>query len=51
MFALVNLALIRIKARERCRAPPAAYIAPAWMPWAGLATCVVLLIVDIVLMV
>ena len=35
LFAIVNLALIRIKAREA--APPRhVYLAPRWVPWAGL---------------
>jgi amino acid transporter len=49
VFALVNLALIRIKARGR-PAPTGAYVAPAWIPWAALATCVGLLVVDIALL-
>jgi APA family basic amino acid/polyamine antiporter len=49
VFALVNLSLIRIKASAQ-PAPPGAYIAPAWMPWAALATCAGLLIVDVVLL-
>ena len=49
VFALVNLALIRIKARAR-PAPPGTYVAPAWMPWAALATCAGLLIVDVALL-
>lgn len=47
VFALVNLALIRIKAREA--APPAGiYVAPVWVPWAGLVSCVVLLVAELV---
>jgi basic amino acid/polyamine antiporter, APA family len=49
VFALVNLALIRIKARGR-PAPPGAYVAPVWIPWAALATCAALLIIDMALM-
>lgn len=49
VFALVNLALIRIKVRAR-PAPPGAYVAPVWMPWAALATCAGLLIVDMALL-
>ena len=46
LFAIVNLALIRIKAREE--APPRRiYLAPRWVPWAGLASCLVLLLVDL----
>ncbi len=48
VFALVNLALIRIKGRAS-PVPPGTYVAPAWMPWAALATCVGLLVVDVVL--
>lgn len=49
VFALVNLSLIRIKAQAR-PAPPGAYVAPDWMPWAGLVACAGLLIVDVVLL-
>jgi amino acid transporter len=45
LFALINLALARIKTRET-GAPANTYIAPRWMPWAGFATCVGLLVVD-----
>jgi amino acid transporter len=46
VFALVNLALIRIKAGDR--APPeGVYIAPRWVPWAGLVSCVMLTLDDI----
>jgi hypothetical protein len=48
VFALVNLSLIRIKARAPV-APAGAYIAPGWVPWAGLASCSALLIADIAL--
>ena len=57
VFALVNLSLIRIKARERPHErtseghTPASFVAPAWVPWAGFVSCVVLLILDAVLMV
>ena len=59
VFALVNLSLVRIKDRERHRehagkvqAPATAgFVAPAWVPWAGFASCVALLILDAVLMV
>lgn len=47
MFALINLALIRIKRREP-EPPRNVYVAPFWMPWAGLVSCVVLLIADLV---
>ncbi|HEU4378298.1 MAG TPA: APC family permease [Hyphomicrobiaceae bacterium] len=49
VFALVNLALIRIKARAK-PVPSGTYIAPAWIPWAALATCAGLLIVDMILL-
>jgi amino acid transporter len=46
LFALVNLALIRIKAHEA--APPShVYLAPRWVPWAGLVSCVALLLGDL----
>ena len=46
LFALVNFALICIKAGEG--APPRdGYIAPRWVPWAGLATCVAFLLADL----
>ena len=48
VFALVNLALIRIKAQPQ-PAPAGTYVAPAWMPWAALVTCAGLLIVDLAL--
>jgi amino acid transporter len=59
VFALVNLSLVLIKGRERHRehagkvqAPAAAgFVAPAWVPWAGFASCVALLILDAVLLV
>ena len=46
LFAIVNLALIRIKARE---AEPQrhVYLAPRWVPWAGFASCLALLLVDL----
>jgi basic amino acid/polyamine antiporter, APA family len=46
VFALVNLALIRIKARDR-EIPAGVYVAPRWVPWAGLVSCVVLTLDDI----
>jgi amino acid transporter len=48
MFALINLALVRIKARER-EAPANTYVAPHWIPWAGLVSCLALVAIDIVL--
>jgi amino acid transporter len=48
LFALVNLALVRIKARER-EAPANTYVAPRWIPWAGLVSCLGLVAADLVL--
>jgi amino acid transporter len=45
LFALINLALARIKGRER-EAPADTYVAPRWMPWAGFASCICLLVAD-----
>jgi amino acid transporter len=45
LFALVNLALIRIKVRERVP-PPGIWLAPAWVPWAAFVSCVGLLAAD-----
>jgi amino acid transporter len=50
VFALVNLSLIRIKARDRA-IPAGVYIAPRWVPWAGLVSCVALTLDDISLFV
>jgi hypothetical protein len=47
VFALVNLSLVRIKARDA--APPSGFVAPGWMPWAGFLTCLVLIVLDLVL--
>ena len=49
VFALVNLSLIRIKARTPV-APAGAYVAPNWAPWAGFVSCLGLLIADVGLM-
>ncbi len=46
VFAIVNVSLVRIKRRDPA-APPGAYVAPAWVPWAGAATCVALLAADV----
>ena len=53
VFALVNLSLVRIKARERSKEghTPAGFVAPAWVPWAGFASCLVLLVLDALLLV
>jgi amino acid transporter len=47
VLALVNLALIRIKIRDVTR--PSGFVAPTWMPWAGLLTCLALLVLDLAL--
>jgi amino acid transporter len=45
VFAVVNISLIRIK--KRGDMPPGRiYVAPTWVPWAGAATCILLLAVD-----
>lgn len=49
VFALVNLSLIRIKA-QKSPPPFGAYIAPNWVPWVGLGSCVGALIADVGLM-
>ncbi len=47
VFAIVNLALIRIKSRNET--PPAgAFICPRWIPFAGLLSSILLLVVDLV---
>ncbi len=46
VFAIVNVSLIRIKGRDPV-APPGAYVAPAWVPWAGAVACVALLGADV----
>ena len=46
VFAVINLALIRIKSRDE--APPAgAFICPKWVPFAGLISSVTFLAVDL----
>lgn len=47
LFALINLALIRIKRREP-EPPRNVYVTPSWIPWAGLVSCVVLVIADLI---
>ncbi|MEY9179473.1 APA family basic amino acid/polyamine antiporter [Bradyrhizobium sp. USDA 326] len=47
VFALVNLALLRIKASEP-KPPAGVFLAPAWVPVAGLFTSVALLLIDLV---
>jgi hypothetical protein len=46
LFALINVALIRIKSREP-EAPRGVYVTQAWVPWAGLISCVAFLIADL----
>ncbi len=48
LFALVNLALARIKARESA-APENTYIVPHWVPWAGCVSCMALVAIDVAL--
>jgi amino acid transporter len=46
LFAIINFALMRIKAREQ--SPPLGiYIAPRWIPRAGFASCVAVLAADV----
>lgn len=48
IFAIVNLALIRIKTRND--APPlGAFICPRWVPFAGLVSSLLLLAIDVLL--
>ena len=47
VFATINLALIRIKSRNEV-APLGAFICPHWVPFAGLVSSVLLLVVDLV---
>ena len=47
IFAVVNLALIRIKSRAES-APLGAFICPRWVPFAGLVFSVLLLVIDLV---
>jgi len=46
VFATINLALIRIKSRNEV-APLGAFICPRWVPFAGLVSSVLLLVVDL----
>ncbi|HEY4987778.1 MAG TPA: APC family permease [Bradyrhizobium sp.] len=47
VFAIINLALIRIKSKNET--PPAgAFICPRWIPFAGLVSSILLLVVDLV---
>lgn len=45
VFALVNLSLVRIKARDAGRGD--IFTVPAWVPWAGLASCIAVIAADI----
>jgi APA family basic amino acid/polyamine antiporter len=47
IFAIVNLALIRIKSRNEA-SPSAAFICPRWVPFAGLVSSVLLLVLDLI---
>jgi hypothetical protein len=48
VFTVVNISLIRIKRRDTTRPQGAAFVAPAWVPWAAAAACMSLLILDAV---
>jgi basic amino acid/polyamine antiporter, APA family len=47
LFAVVNLALMRIKARDTTP-PPGIYLAPKWLPGTAFVCCIVLLAMDVV---
>jgi hypothetical protein len=47
VFAIVNLALIRIK-RGNEAPPSGAFICPRWVPFAGLVSSALLLVVDFI---
>lgn len=47
IFAIVNLALIRIKSRNEIP-PLGTFICPRWVPFAGLVSSVLLLVVDMI---
>ena len=47
IFAVVNLALIRIKGRNEVP-PLGTFICPRWVPFAGLVSSVLLLLVDLI---
>jgi APA family basic amino acid/polyamine antiporter len=47
VFALVNISLVRIKKRDG-RASCGTYTAPFWVPYAGAAACLALLVADFV---
>jgi amino acid transporter len=46
IFAIVNLALIRIKRRNEAAAP-GTFVCPRWVPFAALVSCILLLLVDL----
>jgi amino acid transporter len=46
IFALVNISLIRIK-RRASRPPTGTYVTAPWIPWAGAATCIGLLLLNV----
>ena len=48
VFAVVNLSLARIKLRGD-PPPDKAVVTPAWVPWAGCATCILLLFAELAL--
>jgi amino acid transporter len=47
IFAIVNVALIRIKSRNEA-SPSGAFICPRWVPFSGLVSSVLLLVVDLI---
>jgi amino acid transporter len=47
IFAVINLALIRIKGRNEA-SPLGAFICPRWVPFAGLTSSVLLLALDLI---
>lgn len=49
LFALVNLALIRIKASESGPPPVGVFVCPRWVPFAGLLASATLLVIDVAL--
>ena len=49
VFTLVNLSLVRLKAREPTTASRV-FVAPSWVPWAGAAACIGLLALDLATM-
>jgi amino acid transporter len=49
VFTLVNLSLARLKARA-AESPPRIFVAPRWVPWAGAAACIGLLVLDLATM-